>query len=132
MEPKPCETCIEYIKKMKGLEFRLQDLIKERETKSANSQRLQLISEADQVNEVLRIEVDRQRKKNEVSEAVIAQLKRELEKYAYEVIKLQELMQSARGGMKFEDGQSFGIISETFREEEEDEEFSVDDSQKWL
>jgi len=42
------------------------------------------------MNEVLRREVDRLRKKGEVSEAVIGQLKVELEKYAYELIKLQE------------------------------------------
>jgi len=42
------------------------------------------------VNEVLRREVDRQRKKADLNEAVIAQLKKELERYAYELIKIQE------------------------------------------
>lgn len=42
------------------------------------------------MNEVLRREVDRQRKKADLNEAVIAQLKKELERYAYELIKLQE------------------------------------------
>jgi len=42
------------------------------------------------VNEVLRREVDRQRKKADLNEAVIAQLKKELERYAYELIKMQE------------------------------------------
>ena len=40
------------------------------------------------MNGVLRREVDRQRKKGDINEAVIAQLKVELEKYAYDVIKL--------------------------------------------
>jgi hypothetical protein len=41
---------------------------------------------------VLRREVDRQRKKNEVSEGVIKELKKELEKYAIEIIRMQEML----------------------------------------
>ena len=46
------------------------------------------------MSEVLRREVDRQRKKNELNEAVIVKLKQELERYAYELIKMQEVSRS--------------------------------------
>ena len=42
------------------------------------------------MNEVLRREVERLRKKGEVSETVISQLKQELEKYAYELLKMKD------------------------------------------
>lgn len=31
--PPACDTCTDYIKKMKGLEFRVSDLVKEKEVK---------------------------------------------------------------------------------------------------
>ena len=54
--------------------------------------------------------MDRQRKKNEVSEGVIKELKKELEKYAIEIIRMQERPDSS----------SFSAINETFNEDDED------------
>jgi hypothetical protein len=93
---------------MKGVEFRLKDVEKERE--EAQGKAFKAMEECDAlkrqlantsresndsehyaaINEALRREVERQRKKNEVSEGVIRELKKELEKYAIELIRMQE------------------------------------------
>lgn len=72
---------------MKSLEFKVNDVLRERDCTrnecAALSQQLAQTDREDQVNEVLRREVVRQRKKNEVNEAVINELKKQLEVYAY-------------------------------------------------
>lgn len=89
LELENCDSCLEYIKQMKALEFRLADV--DRAAKARHGEAAERGRQAEQVNEVLRREVDRLRKKAEVGEAVIAQLKKELERYAYELIKMQEI-----------------------------------------
>jgi hypothetical protein len=65
---------------MKGLEFRVNDLVKERDSvrNECNmlTQQLAQTDREDQVNEVLRREVSRLRKKNEVNDAVVRELKK--------------------------------------------------------
>jgi len=89
---KDCSACTEYIKKMKGLEFRVTDLVKERDSvrNECNmlTQQLAQTDREDQVNEVLRREVSRLRKKNEVNDAVVRELKKQLEIYAYQIMKM--------------------------------------------
>jgi hypothetical protein len=77
---------------MKGLEFRVNDLVKERDSvrNECNmlTQQLAQTDREDQVNEVLRREVSRLRKKNEVNDAVVRELKKQLEIYAYQIMKM--------------------------------------------
>lgn len=115
---KDCVSCTEYIKKMKSLEFKVNDVMRERDLVrnecTALSSQLAQTDREDQVNEVLRREVARQRKKNDVNEAVINELKKQLELYAYQIIKMQNASVS--------DEKSFGVISETIREDYSEEE----------
>jgi hypothetical protein len=65
--------------------------LRESQIKLKSSSSQASLSQDHKLNEVLRREIDRLRKKNDVCESVIGQLKKELEKYAYELIKLQEI-----------------------------------------
>ncbi|CDW90588.1 UNKNOWN [Stylonychia lemnae] len=117
-EANSCNSCIDYIKQMKMFQFKVEDITKEKENQQIQIRELKNLLDSrdeeiremkdfqfnkrqnsiqgfnmsfqqDKDNEVHK-ELESYKKRNEMNEMVIEQLKKELEKYAYKLMQIQE------------------------------------------